>query len=109
MSSLYFNTPDYYCFTSLVENKTKIMGNIDLATDIENKAKEFISQNKSLYEAQQEIVRELTEIYGKDWYERSAEAVNFIIENEYANDERSKNFIFDKKQYEYDKKHNVCY
>lgn len=40
---------------------------------------------------------------------KSGEAVNFIIENEYANDERMVLPVFDARRYEEDQKSNIMY
>ena len=52
----------------------------------------------SLYEAQGTIVKSFAEKYGNQWYQKSAEAVNYIIENEYATVERQRTSLqFDRR------------
>lgn len=72
--------PEYISSLSLVENKTKIMGNTLLANQIREIVKLYINHNKDLYETQSKINAALISRFGIDWYERSKEAVNFIYE-----------------------------
>ena len=81
-------SPNYMCSVSLMDNKTKIMGNIDFANKIAEITKIYLRQGLSLYDAQEKLKNTLLEKFGANWYEKSGEAVNFIIENEYANAER---------------------
>lgn len=101
--------PDYFKQTSLLDGKVKIMGNTELAELIENTALECIRNNVELYAAQEQIKIVLINKYGTEWYERSGEAVNYIIENKYCDAERAKNPVLDKKQYDFDITNNVLY
>lgn len=102
-------SPNYMCSVSLMNNKTKIMGNIDFANKIAEITKIYLRQGLSLYDAQEKLKNTLLEKFGANWYEKSGEAVNFIIENEYANAERIALPAFDVRQYEKDRKLNVMY
>lgn len=102
-------SPNYMCSVSLMDNKTKIMGNIDFANKIAEITKIYLRQGLSLYDAQEKLKNTLLEKFGANWYEKSGEAVNFIIENEYANAERIALLAFDVRQYEKDRKLNVMY
>ena len=101
--------PDYFTQTSLLDGKVKIMGNTELAGLIENMALECIKNDIGLYDAQERIKTILVNRYGIEWYERSGEAVDYIIENKYCDEERARNPVFDKKQYDFDVAHNVLY
>lgn len=101
--------PDYFRQTSFLNGKVKIMGNTELAELIENTALECIRNNVELYAAQEQIKIVLINKYGTEWYERSGEAVNYIIENKYCDAERAKNPVLDKKQYNFDITNNVLY
>ena len=101
--------PEYISSLSLVENKTKIMGNTLLANQIREIVKLYINHNKDLYETQSRINAALISRFGIDWYERSKEAVNFIVKNEFAHKEREKHPFFDKRQYEADIKSRKMY
>jgi hypothetical protein len=101
--------PDYFRQTSFLNGKVKIMGNTELAELIENTALECIRNNVELYAAQEQIKIVLINKYGTEWYERSGEAVNYIIENKYCDAERAKNPVLDKKQYDFDITNNVLY
>ena len=101
--------PDYFRQTSFLNGKVKIMGNTELAELIENTALESIRNNVELYAAQEQIKIVLINKYGTEWYERSGEAVNYIIENKYCDAERAKNPVLDKKQYDFDITNNVLY
>lgn len=101
--------PEYMCPISLVDSRTKIMGNIGLANKIKSMARMCINQNKDLYHAQEEINSLLVKEFGKDWYEKSGEAVNFLIENEYSHKERETLCSFDMKQYTTDINRGILY
>ena len=51
----------------------------------------------------------LIDKYGTEWYERSGEAINYIVENKYCSKERAENPLFDKEQYNFDVTHSVLY
>lgn len=102
-------SPSYICLSSLVDNETKIMGNIELANKIKEMTKVYLKQGKDLYEAQEKVKTLLLKELGLEWYEKSGEAVNFIIENEYAHAERASLPAFDIKQFEKDMKQGVMY
>lgn len=101
--------PDYFKQTSLLDGKVKIKGNTELAELIENMALECIKNDIELYDAQEQIKTFLINKYGVEWYERSGEAVNYIVENKYCDAERARNSVFDKKKYNFDITHNVLY
>lgn len=102
-------SPNYMCSVSLVDNKTKIMGNIKLANRIKETTKVYLKQGKDLYEAQEKLKTSLVKELGLEWYKRSGEAVNFIIENEYAHAERASLPAFDIEQYKEDIKKGIMY
>lgn len=83
---------------SLLAPYIQIKGNIEYANKIKELVKNNITQNKSLYQSQEEIKEVIIKDNGEDYYINNGDAINFIIENEYSNFERKNNFIFDKKQ-----------
>ena len=93
---------------SLLTPYIQIQGNIKYANKIKELVKNNITQNKSLYQSQEEIKEVIIKDNGEDYYINNGNAINFIIENEYANLERKTNFIFDKKQ-EQDFKNGTLY
>lgn len=101
--------PEYFRQTSLLNGKVKIMGNTEVAELIDNITLEYIKNHIELYAAQEQIKTALIDKYGVEWYERSGEAINYIIENKYCDAERAKNPAFDKEQYDFDVIHNVLY
>ena len=101
--------PEYFKQTSLLNGKVEIKGNTELAELIENMALECIKNDIELYDAQEQIKAILVNRYGIEWYERSGEAVNYIIENKYCDAERARNPVFNKKRYDFDITHNVLY
>ena len=101
--------PEYFKQTSLLNGKVEIKGNTELAELIENMALECIKNDIELYDAQEQIKAILVNRYGIEWYERSGEAVNYIIENKYCDAERARNPVLDKKRYDFDIAHNVLY
>lgn len=69
----------------------------------------YIKQRIDLYDAQDEIKDIIIAENGEDYYNKYASAINFIIENEYANHHRKTNFIFHKDLYEKDVEDNALY
>lgn len=102
-------SPEYLRLTRLLNGKEKIMGNLEAAGLVENMAFECIKNNIELYDTQEQIKAILINKYGAEWYERSGEAINYIIENRYCDKERAKNPLFDKEQYDFDVTHGVLY
>lgn len=101
--------PEYLRQTSLLNGKEKIMGNLEVAGLVENMAFEYIENDIGLYVAQEQIKTILINKYGAEWYERSGEAINYIIENRYCDKERARNPLFDEEQYNFDVTHGVLY
>lgn len=102
-------SPEYFRQTSLLNGKENLMGNLEVAGLIENMAFECIKNDVELYDAQEQIKTVLINKYGAEWYERSEEAVNYIVENKYCDEERVRNPLFDKEQYNFDVTHSVLY
>lgn len=102
-------SPEYLRRTSLLNGKEKLMGNLEVAGLIENMAFECIKNDIGLYAAQEQIKTILIDKYGTEWYERSREAINYIVENKYCDKERARNPLFDKEQYNFDVTHSVLY
>lgn len=100
-------SPEYLRRTSLVNGKEKLMGNLEAAGLIENMTFECIKNDIELYDAQEQIKTILINKYGTEWYERSGEAINYIVENKYCDKERAGNPLFDKEQYNFDVIHKV--
>lgn len=99
--------PEYFKQTSLLNGKVEIMGNTEVAESIKNIAFECIKNDVELYDAQEQIKTALIGKYGAEWYERSGEAVNYIVENKYCDAERARNPLL---EYDFDvPHHNVLY
>lgn len=88
MNILRMIPPDDFPSTSSLDGKVRITGNVKLALEIKKSAKKIIANGKNLYLAQEEIKNVLIKDYGAEWFKKNGEAVNFIIENEYARYER---------------------
>ena len=104
-----FDSYDYICNYSLMDGKVYILGNVDLAKLLENLVKERCIGIFDLYEAQDMIRDYCIEIYGESFYYKNAEAIQFIVENEYCHLERKLNPIFDKFKYEEDIRRGTLY
>ena len=102
-------SPEYFRQTSLLNGKENLMGNLEAAGLIESMAFECIKNDIDLYTAQEQIKTILIDKYGTEWYERSGEAINYIVENKYCSKERAENPLFDKEQYNFDVTHSVLY
>ena len=107
--NLYMFSPEYFRQTSLLNGKENLMGNLEAAGLIENMAFECIKNDIDLYTAQEQIKTILIDKYGTEWYERSGEAINYIVENKYCSKQRAENPLFDKEQYNFDVTHSVLY
>lgn len=101
--------PEYMCRKSLLDGYVKVLGNVGLAEKIIFDAKSYVNKDIDLYTAQKEIKIKLISEHGEEWYEKSVEAVNYLIENEYCELERDKLPFFDKKSYEKDIQSGVMY
>lgn len=73
--------PEYLRQTSLLNGKENLMGNLEAVGLIENMAFECIKNDIDLYAAQEQIKTILIDKYSTEWYERSGEAINYIVEN----------------------------
>ena len=96
------DAPNYTCNHSLVQNHIWLCGNIIVADELKSIVKETYIGHMDLYDAQKEMREHCISKYGTDFYEKSADAIMFIIENEYCNAEREKLPLFDRESYEYD-------
>ena len=103
------NTPNYWCNLSLVENKIQVHGNVELAKDLIAMIRKKCIGSFELYEAQEYIHNYCVDTYGANFYEKSSEAIQYIVENEYCHIERNKQPAFDMKQYEKDMRSGVMY
>lgn len=101
--------PNYLCNYSLIENKVQMQGNVALASALAEHVKRNYVNNIELYEAQQKMREYCISNYGEEFYERSADAISFIVENEYCHTERSNNPCTDIKQYEEDMRLGALY
>lgn len=102
-------SPDYICSKSLVENKVFVKGNYIFANEVEFLATEYCKLGLDLYTAQDKVKDTVCNKYGQDYYDKSTEAITYIVENVYCNEERRELPFFDKERYSYDKTHGVMY
>ena len=70
--------------TSYLKGYVQIEGDSSLINSIEHEVRNYISIGKDLYETQEQIKDFLIHKYGEDWYLKSGNAINYIIENEYS-------------------------
>jgi len=84
-------------YPDILSNKVQIKGNFKACDYIVQKTKNCISKGIALYQAQQIVIDMVKEKYGVNWYQDSADAVNFLIENEYCRDIREKQPYIDKR------------
>lgn len=101
--------PNYICNHSLMEGQVLIHGNVELASSLEKYIIENYIGTVELYEAQQKVREYCISSYGEGFYEKSADAIAFIVENAYCNAERSNNPYTDIKRYEEDMRLGVLY
>lgn len=78
------NVWSYACGNS----RYQLSGDLSIAEDIRRMARAACHDHVSLYDAQESIKQMLCEKYGNDWYDRSGEAVQYIIEDAYASNLR---------------------
>lgn len=74
--------------SNFVGNSTQIFGDKIVLGNVASLIEEYISKNTSLYEAEEQIKEKLTEEYGAEWYHKSEEAVVYLTEKAYADNER---------------------
>lgn len=101
--------PNYICDCSLMEDKVQIHGNVELAEVLKGIIKKYCIGFRELYESQEFMRNYCIGAYGADFYEKNAEAVQYIVENEYCHKERKNIPVFDMKQYEEDIRNGVVY
>lgn len=70
--------------SSCLEGYVQIEGDSFLINFIEHEVRNRISIGKDLYETQEQMKDFLIHKYGEDWYLKSGNAINYIIENEYS-------------------------
>ena len=61
-----------------------VKGNHKVEHEIKELTRQFIIDKISLYDAQSSIKEQLIEKYGADFYDKNADAINFIIEGTYS-------------------------
>ena len=87
---------------STLNVRFEIEGNSKAIKFIIREVKEAIENQKDLYQAQESIILKVKDSFGESWYEKNAEAVNFLIENNYANALRKEQPFYDAEElYEY--------
>ena len=82
---------------------------MELASKIEKMVREECVKQFDLYEAIEYMRNYCVNTYGEEFYNKNAEAISFLIENEYCNQERQQIPYFDKKQYDEDMKSSILY
>ena len=93
----------------MLNKHVKIQGNTELANKIEKMVQEECIGKFNLYKALEYIRDYCINTYGEEFYNKNAEAISFLVENEYCNKERQQNPLFDKKQYNKDMDFNTLY
>lgn len=94
--------PEYTCNYSLIDNKVQIHGNLEFASWLSSFIREKCINDCDLYEAQELIRKYCVSTFSQDFYIKNAEAINFIIENEYCHKERERLPVFDMQRYKQD-------
>ena len=94
---------------SMLNKNMIIHGDAKISKKLVKLTYNHIKQSIDLYDAQDKIKDIIIAENGEDYYNKYASAINFIIENEYANHHRKTNFIFHKGLYEKDIKDNALY
>lgn len=92
-----FDEPRFVFPENTLNGRYQIDGNETAVSFIEKEASTLISCGTNLYQAQEVISNKVKEAYGVEWYDKNAEAVNFIIEIAYADDLRREQPFIDKK------------
>ena len=92
-----------------MENKAQIHGNVELAAKLRLIVREKCINSFDLYEAQDFIKSYCADTYGFEFYDKSSEAIQYIVENESCNIERNKQPLFDMQKYKEDMRSGVLY
>ena len=69
---------------TFLSGHVRVHGNKTVIDNIIKMTRLYIGIGKGLYETQELLKQVLTDRYGEQWYEDSGDAINYIIENEYA-------------------------
>ena len=80
---------------SLMRGKIRCNGNVKLASELEQIAKELCCTGMSLYDAENYIKMYVIDNFGIEWYEKSGEAVHVIVEEVYNDAIRSEQPVRD--------------
>jgi len=83
-------------YRSSYGNNVQINGNKKIIIFIKSLAENSIQRNIDLYTALVNIKNLLAEKYGENWLYKSQEAVEFIVETAYCDDERKRLPLIDK-------------
>lgn len=75
---------DCYLKSTKLEGYVEIDGDATLIASIKKEVQNYIYIGKDLYETQASMKAFLIHKYGEEWYLKSGDAVNYIIENEYS-------------------------
>ena len=87
---------------SSLNTRFKIEGNSKAINFITREVIDAIENQMDLYQAQESVIKKVKDAFGESWYEENAEAVNFLIENNYANALRKEQPFYDAEElYEY--------
>lgn len=68
----------------MLTNNCIIRGNYKVEEEIKELTEKHVDNKVNLYDAQHSIKEQLIEKYGADFYDKNAEAINFIIEGTYS-------------------------
>lgn len=101
--------PNYTCNHSLLTFKFQVRGNVELAATLERVVQQACNEGLGLYTTQETVRDAIISGYDLPFYEKNAEAINFIVENEYCNAERMKRPFFDYRAFEEDRKRCIMY
>jgi len=101
--------PDYYITSSVLAKLSTIHGSREFIDEIERFVCNEIDSGTDLYETQDKISAYLKSKYGSAWFNKSVEAVMFLVETAYASDFNQKHPILDKEQWENDMKSGIMY
>ena len=85
--------PIRYDERSMIPETYRLNGNQKIINEIINLSQTNIRKNVDLYKAMDTIKAHLKDKYGEKWFYDSIEAVEFIIENTYCDNERTRDSL----------------
>jgi len=98
MLTSFDEVPNPVKYESALNARFEIKGSSKAIKFIIREVIDAIENQIDLYQAQECLIKKVKDAFGETWYEENAEAVNFLVENSYANALRKEQPFYDAKE-----------